>query len=63
MKRSVILTGGANGIGKAMVMGLLKDGSRVVTMDQDEKGLNQLQKEVEALGMRNHLNVMACATI
>ena len=58
MKQSVILTGGANGIGKAMVMGLLKDGSRVVTMDQDEKGLNQLQKEVEALGIRNHLHVM-----
>jgi NAD(P)-dependent dehydrogenase (short-subunit alcohol dehydrogenase family) len=40
---TALVTGAANGIGKAIVVGLLKDGYRVVAVDRDGDALDRLQ--------------------
>ncbi|WP_099867187.1 SDR family NAD(P)-dependent oxidoreductase [Pararhizobium haloflavum] len=45
-----IVTGGAKGIGRAIVERFLRDGARVVVADNDEKAGNALEKEFADLG-------------
>ena len=43
--RSVLITGGASGIGKATAMRFLEEGSRVVVLDQDQAAMDRLAAE------------------
>ena len=45
-----IVTGGANGIGKAYCLGLAREGAKVVVADIDEKAAAITIKEIEASG-------------
>ena len=47
-----IVTGGANGIGKAYCLGLAGEGARVVIADIDEKAAVSTGREIEAKGGR-----------
>lgn len=40
-----LITGGGNGIGRAIVLRFLKDGAKVVTVDLDQAGLEETLKE------------------
>ncbi|MFA5692422.1 MAG: SDR family oxidoreductase, partial [Acholeplasmataceae bacterium] len=44
-KKTFIVTGGANGMGRELVIKLLQKGARVAAVDLDEKALESLQKE------------------
>ncbi|WP_424533390.1 SDR family NAD(P)-dependent oxidoreductase [Sphaerisporangium viridialbum] len=48
--RKVLVTGGASGIGAAVVRAMLAEGADVVAADHDEKLLAELASETEALG-------------
>ena len=50
--KSVIVTGGASGIGRATVLRLAAEGARVLAFDLDEKGLSALQAEHPDLSVR-----------
>jgi len=43
--RVAMVTGGARGIGKAIVMSLLREGARVAVVDSDKEGLERLKRE------------------
>ncbi|MBT3225204.1 MAG: SDR family oxidoreductase [Calditrichaeota bacterium] len=43
--KTVVITGAASGLGRAWVLGFLKDGARVVAADINEEGLAVLQSE------------------
>jgi len=43
--KSVLVTGGASGIGKATAMRFLEEGSRVVVLDRDQAGMDRLAAE------------------
>jgi len=43
--KSVLVTGGASGIGKATVVRFLEEGSRVVVLDRDQAGMDRLAVE------------------
>ena len=43
--KSVVVTGGASGIGKATVVRFLEEGSRVVVLDRDQAGMDRLAAE------------------
>ena len=49
--KNVILTGAANGIGKATAIELAKVGVNLFLVDIDEKGLKEVQKEIENFGV------------
>ena len=40
-----LITGGGNGIGRAIVLRFLQDGAKVVTVDLDQAGLEETLKE------------------
>lgn len=48
--KTAIVTGGAAGLGKAIVKAYLKEGARVVASDINDKKLNQLKMEYGAIG-------------
>lgn len=50
MLKSVIVTGGAKGIGRAIAERFLKDNARVMISDIDEKALLVTQKELSQIG-------------
>jgi meso-butanediol dehydrogenase/(S,S)-butanediol dehydrogenase/diacetyl reductase len=43
--KSVVVTGGASGIGKATAVRFLEEGSRVVVLDRDQAGMDRLAAE------------------
>jgi meso-butanediol dehydrogenase/(S,S)-butanediol dehydrogenase/diacetyl reductase len=43
--KSVLVTGGASGIGKATAVRFLEEGSRVVVLDRDQAGMDRLAAE------------------
>ncbi len=45
-----LITGGGNGIGRAIVLRFLEEGARVATIDLDEAGLEETRKETEQAG-------------
>lgn len=45
-----LITGGGNGIGRAIVLRFLEEGATVVTIDLDEAGLEETRKEAEQAG-------------
>jgi len=45
-----LITGGGNGIGRAIVLRFLEEGARVATVDLDEAGLEETRKEAEQAG-------------
>lgn len=45
--RTVLISGGTNGIGKGATIQLLKDGCNVVTFSREEKKCDALQRELE----------------
>jgi 3-oxoacyl-[acyl-carrier protein] reductase len=49
-KRLAIVTGGARGIGRAIVYALARQGRKVVAMDIDEKRLGELKEEAAKAG-------------
>ena len=44
--RVAIVTGGARGIGKAIVLGFLREGARVAIVDSDKERLDMLRREI-----------------
>lgn len=48
--KTALITGGANGIGRATALRFAKEGARLVISDLDEDGLVSLSGEIEALG-------------
>jgi 3-oxoacyl-[acyl-carrier protein] reductase len=46
------ITGGGNGIGRAIVLRFLEEGAKVVTVDLDEAGLQETRAEAEKAGGR-----------
>lgn len=48
--RKVIITGAANGIGRATALGFAAEGSHIVLLDKDVPGLEHVQAEALALG-------------
>ncbi len=46
MKKNIIVTGGAQGIGKAMVVSLLKNGYAVTVFEIDEEAIDELKEEI-----------------
>jgi len=48
--KSVLVTGGASGIGKAIAMRFCAEGSELVLVDIDEEGLQKTACEIESLG-------------
>lgn len=51
-ERTALVTGAANGIGRACALGLAGDGADIVAIDVDEGGLASLVAGVEAAGRR-----------
>src|SRR3990172_6850554 len=47
-----LITGGGNGIGRAIVLRFLEEGAKVVAVDLDEAGLEETRKEAEQAGGR-----------
>ena len=47
MERTVWITGGASGIGRATALGLAGEGARVIVSDRDEAGLTSLAAEAQ----------------
>lgn len=45
-----LITGGGNGIGRAIVLRFLEEGAQVATIDLDEAGLEETRKEAEQAG-------------
>jgi 3-oxoacyl-[acyl-carrier protein] reductase len=45
-----LITGGGNGIGRAIVLRFIEEGARVATCDLDEAGLEETRKEAEQAG-------------
>ncbi|MDP1714334.1 MAG: 3-oxoacyl-ACP reductase FabG [Anaerolineales bacterium] len=45
-----LITGGGNGIGRAIVLRFLEEGAKVVTIDLDEAGLEETRAEAEKAG-------------
>lgn len=45
-----LITGGGNGIGRAIVLRFLEDGAKVITIDMDEAGLEETRAEAEKAG-------------
>jgi 3-oxoacyl-[acyl-carrier protein] reductase len=50
--RVAIVTGGANGIGRAYVRGLAREGAAVAVADLDRNGVRSAAEEVRAMGAR-----------
>lgn len=50
MPRTILLTGAANGLGRAMALGALDHGHRVIAVDLDEAGLARLAVEAPTAG-------------
>ncbi len=44
-KRLAIVTGGARGIGRAIVIALIKQGRKVVAVDDNQERLDELKKK------------------
>ena len=51
-EKVALITGGARGIGRAIVLGLARRGSDVVISDVDLTGVEEVVREVEGLGVR-----------
>lgn len=47
--KRVLITGGASGIGAATAARFLEEGSRVVVLDRDDKGLAEIQRQLPKL--------------
>ena len=51
-KRTAIVTGGAQGIGKSIALRLAGAGADIVIADMDAAGLGEVAKEIESLGRK-----------
>ena len=52
--KTVLLTGAASGIGKALAMQLAQSGSDLVLIDRDQDGLRRVAEELQATGVLVH---------
>ena len=48
--QTVLVTGAASGLGRALALGFAAAGARVVALDRDSAGLESLRAELESLG-------------
>jgi NAD(P)-dependent dehydrogenase (short-subunit alcohol dehydrogenase family) len=48
--RGAVVTGGASGIGRAMALALAREGARVVVADLDERGMDDVVREISSRG-------------
>lgn len=49
IQNKVIITGSANGIGKAIAKKLYQEGTSIIACDVDKEGLNQLRDEIKSV--------------
>ncbi len=52
-KKTAYVTGGARGIGKAVALGLAKNGADVAIVDIDMEAASEVVKKIEAMGRRS----------
>lgn len=57
---TALVTGAANGIGRASALALARAGADVALMDLEADPLRALQSEIEGLGRRAHAHVLDC---
>ena len=50
--RTAVVTGGASGIGRALILRFSRDGANVVVADVDEPGMASVAGEAQALGVK-----------
>jgi NAD(P)-dependent dehydrogenase (short-subunit alcohol dehydrogenase family) len=50
--RTAVVTGGASGIGRALILRFARDGANVVVADVDEPGMASVAGEAQALGVK-----------
>ena len=50
--RTAVVTGGASGIGRALILRFARDGANVVVADVDEAGMASVAGEAQALGVK-----------
>src|SRR5262245_16702209 len=50
MGRTAVVTGGASGIGRALALGLAREGARVVVADLDDAGMAEVVGAIRSLG-------------
>ena len=55
-----LITGGANGIGRATALRFAREGARLVVSDVDENGLQEVSQEIEA---RDGASVMVVGSV
>lgn len=53
--KSVVITGGASGIGEALALALAQRGARLLLADIDAAGLARVQRAAQALGAQCHI--------
>ncbi len=56
--RISVVTGGAQGLGRATALALARFGSDVAICDRDEEGMASCRTEIEKLGRRCHIGVL-----
>ena len=55
-----VITGGANGIGRATALRLARDGADIALLDRDAPGLQSVAADVRALGRRVEIHAIDC---
>lgn len=60
--RSVLVTGGANGIGLAIAKAFLKNGDAVTILDVDKKGCSSFRKWAKLRGYKNAMAIVTDVT-
>ena len=58
MSQTVVITGLAQGMGREVVKILAKAGDTIAGFDVDAEGISSLQKELDAIGARHHLETL-----
>ena len=53
--KTAIVTGGASGIGKAIVERLAREGAHVAIFDRDQEAMDEVAKELAEFGVEGHL--------
>jgi len=57
MNKTIVITGGNSGIGKALIKDFLQDGNNVIMIARDSKKTIDAYKELKLIGSENSLKL------